>query len=68
MLWCHFLFLLFLFFKSKGTVLIFSEASKGKGKNQCIDPYNGFQCYPSFRKCPVTEKHFSNRKVQTDLM
>ena len=61
-------FFFFYFLKAKELFLFFSEASKDKGKNQCIDPYNGFQCYPSFRKCPVTEKHFSNRKVQTDLM
>lgn len=57
----------FFFFKQK-IILIFSEASKDKGKNQYIDPCKGFQCYPSFRRCPVTEKHFSNRRVQTDLM
>lgn len=48
-------------FLKQGTVLIFLEASKGKGKNQCIDPYNGFQCY-LVSESVVTEKHFSHRK------
>ena len=58
----------FLLFLSKEQFLFSQKPQKAKEKHQYIDPSNGFQCYPSFRRCPVTEKHFSQRRVQTDLM